>query len=329
MQSIMSTLKTKTRGSVKRTIIGIALAAIVIAIVQLNNPKFLSAANLLTVLNSIPAPAVIAFGFTLILLTGGIDLSCGYALTVCIMMMGRGVVAGYSPVVCMLLGIGTGMLIGAINGAIIISTKIPPFIVTLATMSACQGLLNLLFSGGRIMLNSDLFVTIGFGTVFSVPVALIIMLFAYVVLMFVLKRTKLGVYIYAIGSSKKNSLVSGIAVKRYTFIVYIIQGFCVGLGAVILGSRVGIVQKTSGGNGTMMDVVTAVVLGGTSTQGGEGGLTGTVIGVIALQLITSAMILFNIPVAVQDVVKGAIIVIALIVMNTLKGKNFSGNRIEK
>lgn len=329
VQSNFGTPRTKSRGKIKRTAIGIGLAVVAIVIIQLFNPKFLSAANLLTVLNSIPAPAVIAFSFTLVLLTGGIDLSCGYALTVCIMMMGRGVVAGYAPVVCMLMGLGTGVLIGAINGALVVNTKIPPFIVTLATMSACQGLLNLLFPGGRILLNADLFVTIGFGSISFIPVASIIMLFTYVVFMFILKRTKLGIYIYAIGSSKKNAQVSGIAVKGYTFIVYVIQGFCVGLGALILGSRVGIVQKTSGGTGTMMDVVTAVVLGGTSTEGGEGGVTGTLIGVIVLQLITSAMILFNIPAAGQDVVKGTIIIIALIVMNTLKRKNFLGNRTKK
>jgi len=321
MQPIMSATQNqrKSLGNKKHIIWTIVLAAAVLIAVQAANPKFLSSGNLLTVLNSIPSTAIIAFGFTLILLTGGIDLSCGYGLTLCIMTLGRGVAAGYDPVVCMLIGIGTGAVLGALNGFLIIKTKITPFIVTLATMSACQGLLNLLYPEGRVVLDNELFATIGFGTVGGgVPVTLVIMGVVFLIFLLILKRTKLGTYVYAIGANEKNAVVAGINVDLYKFFVYLIGGICVGLAALILSSRVGIIQKTSGGTSTMMDVITAVVLGGTSTAGGEGGLVGTLIGVVVLQLLTSALILFNVPAAGQDIAKGLLIIFALVIMGRMR-----------
>lgn len=321
MQPIMSATQNqrKSLGNKKHIIWTIVLAAAVLIAVQAANPKFLSSGNLLTVLNSIPSTAIIAFGFTLILLTGGIDLSCGYGLTLCIMTLGRGVAAGYDPVVCMLIGIGTGAVLGALNGFLIIKTKITPFIVTLATMSACQGLLNLLYPEGRVVLDNELFATIGFGTVGGgVPVTLVIMGVVFLIFLLILKRTKLGTYVYAIGANEKNAVVAGINVDLYKFFVYLIGGICVGLAALILSSRVGIIQKTSGGTSTMTDVITAVVLGGTSTAGGEGGLVGTLIGVVVLQLLTSALILFNVPAAGQDIAKGLLIIFALVIMGRMR-----------
>ena len=321
MQPIMSATQNqrKSLGNKKHIIWTIVLAAAVLIAVQAANPKFLSSGNLLTVLNSIPSTAIIAFGFTLILLTGGIDLSCGYGLTLCIMTLGRGVAAGYDPVACMLIGIGTGAVLGALNGFLIIKTKITPFIVTLATMSACQGLLNLLYPEGRVALDNELFATIGFGTVGGgVPVTLVIMGVVFLIFLLILKRTKLGTYVYAIGANEKNAVVAGINVDLYKFFVYLIGGICVGLAALILSSRVGIIQKTSGGTSTMMDVITAVVLGGTSTAGGEGGLVGTLIGVVVLQLLTSALILFNVPAAGQDIAKGLLIIFALVIMGRMR-----------
>lgn len=321
MQPIMSATQNqrKSLGNKKHIIWTIVLAAAVLIAVQAANPKFLSSGNLLTVLNSIPSTAIIAFGFTLILLTGGIDLSCGYGLTLCIMTLGRGVAAGYDPVACMLIGIGTGAVLGALNGFLIIKTKITPFIVTLATMSACQGLLNLLYPEGRVVLDNELFATIGFGTVGGgVPVTLVIMGVVFLIFLLILKRTKLGTYVYAIGANEKNAVVAGINVDLYKFFVYLIGGICVGLAALILSSRVGIIQKTSGGTSTMMDVITAVVLGGTSTAGGEGGLVGTLIGVVVLQLLTSALILFNVPAAGQDIAKGLLIIFALVIMGRMR-----------
>lgn len=319
MQPMISTQK--QRGLLrekKKSILMIGAAVVILAVIQCVNPKFLSEGNLLTVINSIPAPSIVAFGFTLILITGGIDLSCGYGLTVCIMMLGQGLDAGLAPWLSALMAILTGAVLGAVNGFLIVKTKITPFIVTLATMSACQALLNLLYPGGRVTLDDELFTTIGFGDVGGIPITFLIAMAIFVLFLLILKKTKLGTYAYAIGSNEKNAAVAGINIGKYKFIIYVIGGICVGIGALILSSRVGIVQKTSGGISTMMDVVTAVVLGGTSTAGGEGGVAGTLAGVAVLQLLTSALVLFNVPSAGQDIVKGLLIILGMIAMSRLK-----------
>lgn len=315
--SIRRTKNGKQRVDKKTVIMAVIIIAVLVA-VQIVNNNFLTPKNLLIILKSIPSTSIVAFGFTLILLTGGMDLSCGYMLTLCIIMMGRALQAGASPVVGMLVCILTGALCGVLNGALVVLTNITPFIVTLATMSVFQGLVNLLYPEQRITLNAKLFDTIAFGDVFGIPITIIITAVIFILFLLMLNRTRLGRYTYAIGSNEKNAIVAGINIKKYKFMIYMISGICAGIGALILGSRVGVVQKTSGGVGVVMDVVTAVILGGTGMEGGEGTVVGTLTGVIVLQFFTSAMVLLNMPTAAQDVAKGLVIVVGMIFMRRMR-----------
>lgn len=303
--------------------VGIIMIIVIAALVLMffKNPKYFSVANILTIINSIPAPAILAFGFTFVLITGGIDLSCGYGVTLCIIVMGVALDNGASPIVGCLTALATGLAIGLVNGVLIVLTKIPPFIVTLATMSAAQGMVNLWFPT-RVKVSEGVFHTIGYGKVFGgFPVSAILMIICFVIALLLLKKTKIGVYTYALGSNEKNARLSGINTGFYKAIVYVICGICMGLTGIILSSRVAVVQKTTGGNSLLMDVVTAAVLGGNRT-GGEGGVVGTFIGIILLQMLSNAMVLLNVSGDGQDIVKGIMIISGLVLMNWMdKNRN--------
>ena len=300
--------------------IGIAITVFVIAlfiVIGFLRPGYYKAQNLLTIINSIPGRGILVLGFTFVLITGGIDLSVGYGMTLTIMILGVALEAGASPVVACLAAIGTGLAIGLINGTLIATTKIPPFVVTLATMEACQGLVNILFIP-NIKLKQDLFKTIGYGTVLGkFPVSAVLLIVFFVIALLLLKNTKLGTYTFAIGSNKKNAGLAGVNVKLYEAMAYILSGLCMGLAGIVFCSRVATVQKTTGGQSVLMDVVTAAILGG-NIGGGEGSVTGAIIGTILLQMLSSALVLFNVSGDGQNIIKGCLIIIGLIVMSILK-----------
>lgn len=309
---------------------GIAIAVLVIALfiaIGILRPGYYKTQNLLTIINSIPGRGILVLGFTFVLITGGIDLSVGYGMTLTIMILGVVLKAGASPVIACLAAIGTGLAIGIINGALIAVTKIPPFVVTLATMEACQGLVNILFVP-NVKLKQDLFKTIGYGTVFGgFPVSAILLIVFFVIALLLLKNTKLGTYTFAIGSNKKNARLAGVNVKLYEAMAYVLSGLCMGLAGIVFCSRVATVQKTTGGQSVLMDVVTAAILGG-NIGGGEGSVIGAIIGTILLQMLSSALVLFNVSGDGQNVIKGCLIIIGLIVMNILK-KNQSSTVASK
>lgn len=301
--------------------IGVISVVVVCALVVMfiSNPKYFSSGNIITIINSIPAPAILAFGFTFVLITGGIDLSCGYGVTLCIIVMGVALDRGADPFMGSLIAIGTGLLLGMLNGMLIVITKIPPFIVTLATMSACQGCINLWFPT-RVKVTEGIFESIGYGTVFGdFPISAVIMLVCLVIAVLLLRKTKIGIYTYAIGSNEKNAKLAGIRTGFYTATAYVICGLCMGLAGVILSSRAGVVQKTTGGTSLLMDVVTAAVLGG-NRRGGEGGVIGTFVGVVLLQMLSNAMVLLNVSGDGQDIVKGMLIIAGLVMMNQFEKK---------
>lgn len=279
-------------------------------------PAYYKPQNLLTIVNSIPGRGILAFGFTFVLISGGIDLSVGYGMTLTIMMMGVALNAGLSAFVACIIAILTGLAIGVINGLLITMTQIPPFIVTLATMEGCQGLVNLLFIP-NIKLKQSIFQAIGYGTIGNVPISVLIMVACFLLALLLLKHTKMGTYTYAIGSNKKNARVAGLNVRLYETLVYVISGLCMGISGIIFSSRVATIQKTTGGNGVLMDVVTAAVLGG-NVVAGEGGILGSMIGIVLLQMLSSALVLFNVSGDIQDVIKGALIITGLVIINVMK-----------
>jgi ribose transport system permease protein len=277
-------------------------------------PRFLTINNMMAILRNSSIIGMIALGMTFIIITGGIDLSGGHILATCgtilILLQGKSNI----PIPVAIMGcIGTALVIGAISGLIITKANLPPFIVTLAignffrsvTMHICRGAT----ITGR---NIPEFTNIGNGSVGFIPIPLIIFLISAIVFSFVLKYTKFGSYVYAVGGNENASRYSGINVHFIKTCTYALLGLCIGIAATIDMSRMAAVSATSSGNMYEFDAITAVVIGGTSLSGGRGRILGTLMGVFILGVVSNIMVMMNISPFLSGAVKGAIILIAVL-----------------
>ena len=292
--------------------LGLALAlAILMAALSIAKPNFLTVANLVNLVRQISINGILAVGVTFVLLTGGVDLSLGSLVAL------TGVVAAcfahpdqYSVLVAVLAGVAAGTLCGAANGWVVARGRIAPFVVTLGMMTAARGLA-LLISGGKPVSNlSTSFTRIGGGDIFSVPVPIVI--FAVVALLshVFLKNTRLGRYVYAVGGNQNAALASGVNVRNIKTLAYTICGAFAGLAGVVLASRITTGQPNAG-IGYELDAIAAVVIGGTSLNGGVGGVGGTILGALLIGVINNGLDLLNVSSYYQQIVKGLIIVSAV------------------
>jgi inositol transport system permease protein len=292
--------------------LGLALAlAILMAGLSIAKPNFLTVANLVNLVRQISINGILAVGVTFVLLTGGVDLSLGSLVAL------TGVVAAcfahpdqYSVLVAVLAGVAAGTLCGAANGWVVARGRIAPFVVTLGMMTAARGLA-LLISGGKPVSNlSTAFTRIGGGDLFSVPVPIVI--FAVIALLshVFLKNTRLGRYVYAVGGNQGAALASGVNVRHIKTLAYTICGAFAGLAGVVLASRITTGQPNAG-IGYELDAIAAVVIGGTSLNGGVGGVGGTILGALLIGVINNGLDLLNVSSYYQQIVKGLIIVSAV------------------
>lgn len=290
--------------------IGLLLIVIVITIM---NPNFLTINNLFNVLRQVSINALIAFGMTFVILTGGIDLSVGSILALTGAVTAGFLASGMDPILAMFLGLLLGAILGAINGVIIAKGKVAPFIATLATMTIYRGL-TLVYTGGKPtsgLGDSLSFQLLGKGYFLGIPVPIVTMALAFGVLYFILKKTTFGRRVYAVGGNEEASRLSGINVDRIKIYVYSLTGMLAALSALILTSRLNSAQPTAGSM-FELDAIAAVVLGGTSLTGGRGWIVGTVIGALIIGVLNNGLNLIGVSSFFQQVVKGAVILVAVL-----------------
>jgi ribose transport system permease protein len=242
--------------------------------------SFFNISNIVNVLKQVSITAILGFGMTLVIISGGIDLSVGSIFAFSAVVMASIVKEGK-----VFLGIILGLLIGAImglfNGIVISKGKIQPFIVTLATMAIGRSLTLAYTQGIPISLFPNSFRFIGRGDILGIPVPVIIMFGVFFLVLYILKKTKLGLYIYSIGGNEEATKLSGVNVDRYKIIVYTISGIFSAVSAMILTARLNSAQPTFG-QGYELDAIATVVLGGASLSGGSGGVLGTLFGALLL-----------------------------------------------
>lgn len=289
--------------------IGLLLIVIILSLIT---PNFLSLNNTLNVLRQVSINALIAMGMTFVILTGGIDLSVGSILALSGALMAGMLTSGVDPLLAVLLGLLAGALMGAFNGVIISKGKVAPFIATLATMTIFRGL-TLVFTGGRPItgMESDLFRMIGAGYLYIIPLPVIWMMLSFFILYFILKKTTFGRHVYAIGGNEEASRLSGLKVDRIKIYVYSLSGLLAALAGIILTSRLDSAQPTAGFT-YELDAIAAVVLGGTSLAGGRGWIVGTIIGALIIGVLNNGLNLLNVSSFYQQVVKGCVILLAVL-----------------
>jgi ribose transport system permease protein len=280
-------------------------------------PHFMTVSNLLNVAQQTTIVAIIAVGMTFVIITGGIDLSVGSALAFSGVAMATLLQKGVPLGIALLVGLGAGLLCGLLNGLLITIGRLPPFIATLGMMSVARGAA-LVFTGGRPVSGfSDTFRQIAVGEIFHIPAPVIIMLAVYLIAHFVLTKTKLGRYTYAIGGNEEATILSGVNVRLYKTMVYGLCGMLSGLAAIILTARLNSAQPIAG----MMyelDAIAATVIGGTSLTGGEGTIFGTLIGALIIGVLRNGLNLLDISSFVQQIVIGAVIIGAVLFDMLLK-----------
>ena len=278
------------------------------------NPRFASMDNLISIARQISAPGILAIGMTFVILTGGIDLSAGYGITLGAIVMGLLFNSTGNPWISMAGAVVAGGVLGLVNGLLVSKLKVVPFISTLATMSISQGVLNVIALGSKFFLKHEVFTAVAVGGVFGTgfPLSTAIFLIIFVVGEVILRRTTLGRYVYAIGSSEKNTKLAGIDTGRYKMMVYIISGLTMGIAAIVMACRISQVTQESGGNAYLMDCIAAVIIGGTAIEGGKGDMVGTLLGVVFLGVISSLLVFLSIPTIAQQCFKGLVIIMALV-----------------
>lgn len=283
-------------------------------------PNFLKSENLLNIANQIAVIAIVAIGMTLIIITGGIDLSVGSLIALASVLAGifiRDFAGGAeaSPggmlLACVVAVLLCGV-VGAFSGAMITRFDIPPFIVTLAMMLVGSGLAYILAKGQSVYQIPDSFVWLGRGAdLFSLPNAVVLMLVLYALAHVLMSRMKLGRYIYAVGGNREAARLSGVPVRRVLMFTYVAGALLAGVGGVIIASQLKSGSPTYG-NMYELYVIAAVVVGGTSLSGGEGKMFGTLIGAFTIAVIQNGMNLTNVESYTQKVVLGLVILGAVL-----------------
>ena len=277
------------------------------------SPSFLSVANLFNVFKQITVAGIVGCGMTFVILTGGIDLSVGSILGLAGVLASGILESTGNAGVALAVGIGCG----AVNGFFVAVCEIPPFISTLGMMTLLRGCILVYTKGSPIPIKVDAYKFFGKGTVAGVPVPVIILIILFLIAHYVLTQTSYGRSIYAFGGNREAARLSGISVRFTEWMAYTLNGLMCGVAGVILTARLGSAQSTSG-TGIEMDAIAAVILGGTSLSGGVGFVLPTVVGAMIMGIIDNILTLMNVNPHATNIVKGAVILIAVLVDKKVK-----------
>lgn len=290
-----------------------------IAVLYMNglSSAFLSVSNFFEITRIVTEIGLIALGMTLVIITGGIDLSVGSVLGLSGIVMGVSYTAGLNIWLAALLGGATGALCGLVNGQLITRAGIPPLIVTLATLAIFRGLALGISQAHSFGNYPKAFLALGAGYLGPVPTQLIVFALLAVVVGLLLARSTFGRFIYAIGSNTTAARFSGVPVNRVLVLVYILSGTLAGLAGVIFTARVSS-ARSDAGVGTELDAITAVVLGGASIAGGSGSIVGTLLGLLLVGVVRNGLTLAFIPAEQQAIIIGAILLVAVLLNQVIR-----------
>lgn len=297
-----------------------------IVIMSVASPYFLKQDNLFNILRGMSTIGIMAIGQTMVIITGGIDLSVGSLMAVTSMLTARLItVYGQNALFAVICGLIFGLLLGTVSGLVITRFKINPFITTLGMLSIGRGLTYLLATGvkgsvaSNIPMQNASIIFLGSGYLGLVPFSVVLLLLLVILATVFLKRTVPGRYIYAVGSNERSARLSGVPVNKVRVFVYAISGFFCALAGIILTGRLS-TAATNIGIGNELDVIAAVVIGGASLQGGEGTVTGAIIGATIMAIVRNAFVLLHIPNHFQTITIGIVIILAVGLDQLLKGK---------
>lgn len=293
------------------TLLVLIVLCVLLAIMS---PVFLTGGNLINILQQVTVNGVLAVGISIVIFTGGIDISVGSILALVGIIMGKLMVEmGVHPLIAMPVGILVGAACGTFNGLMIARFKLQPMIATLGMMSMARGAALTIANGKTITGYSAGFRWIGSGMIpgTKIPVQIIFILILYAVVFYIMKYRKFGRYIYAIGGNEEATRLSGINVTKYKMLAYTVSGITCALASIILVSKLNSAQS-SAGEGYEMDAIASAVIGGASLTGGFGSIWGTLLGAVIIGVIRNGLNLLNVSSYLQQLILGAIIIAAVL-----------------
>ncbi len=291
----------------------VAFVAMVVIATILAGDNFMSQANIINILRTASIIGIISLGMTLIIISGGIDLSVGSSLV----LVGAAGIWVLNETRSIPLGLITtlasGIVIGGVNGMIITRGKVTPFIATLGVMATCRSLALYVLNGGGISANVKEYWVISNGDFLGISYPVIYFILLTAIVFVFSQKIPLGRYIYSIGSNERASHLSAINVNRIKLITYMIGGAMVACAAMVETSRLNSVSAASSGNGYELDAIAAVIIGGTRMTGGKGSVVGTFFGVLILGILSNMLTLMGVSPFLAGTVKGIIIIVAVLV----------------
>lgn len=289
----------------------IVLAVLCVFMAALS-PVFATRPNLVNIMQQITVNAIIALGLSVVIFTGGIDLSVGSVLALCGIVMGKLIVEmKVPPIIAIIAAIIIGALCGTLNGVLIARFKLQPMIATLGMMSIARGAALTIANGKTITGYPPSFRWIGSGRIMDIPVQIVLMLILYAIMYYVLKYRKFGRYTYSIGGNEEATRLSGIDVMKYKTLAYTVCGVMAALAGIVLVSKLNSAQSIAG-EGYELDAIASAVIGGTSLLGGAGSVWGTLLGAIIMGVIRNGLNLMNVSTYLQKLIIGVIIIAAVL-----------------
>jgi putative xylitol transport system permease protein len=303
--------------ALRSVLVVVGLVAVVLVVNNLTGGSFLTPTNITNVLRQITYNTILAVGQTFVIITAGIDLSVGslIALTGVVMAIFANAVPldGFALiVVTMMVGVAVGAAAGFVNALPVVRLNLPPFITTLAMMLIARGLAYRVSNGRPIPVNSEAFNGMGIGYIGGVlPIAVLWMVVIVVAFAILLGRTRFGRYVYAIGGNEEAARLAGVGVRRVKVLVYVISGALASIAGLLLMARFASGSPQTG-QGFELQSIAAVVVGGTSLMGGRGVVVGTFVGALLIGVLNNLMDLLNIESYTQEIVLGAVILLAVI-----------------
>ena len=312
---------------------GIVVALVMMIIVfSLIDPIYLSSNNIVDIVKQSTINGLLGIGITLAIITGGIDLSIGSTFAIVIVSVGKLLVSGVNPFLAFAIGIILGFSLGIVNGILVAKVKLQPFIATLGTMSIYRGVAYIITGGWPVLDIPENFRKTLDGDIFGVIPSSVVLLFVVgIIIWIILKYTRFGNYIYALGSNEEATKLSGVNVDFNKMMAYAICGVGAALAGMVLLARLGTGEPTAG-QGYELNAIAAAAVGGTSLMGGKGTMLGTILGTILLSALRVGLIVVGVDSFWQYIATGIIIVIAAcfeIIQNKISSIKVSRSKLSK
>ena len=297
---------------------GLVLSFLLLCIaLSLLSDRFLTLSNAVNVLRQSTINGIIAVGMTCVILTAGIDLSAGAVLALCTLVTADLLQKGLPVPLAVIAGLGLGAGLGLVNGLMITKARVTPFVATLGLITVARGLALTYTQGRPITGLPEGFRFMGTGSLGPIPMPIVIAGLTFLVGYVLLTRTRVGEYIFALGNNPVAARYAGIATDRFVAFVYAVAGLLAALAGMILVARLNSAQPTAG-LGYEFDAIAAVVVGGTSFAGGEGGLGGTLLGALVIAVLNNGLNLLNVSSFYQPVITGVVIALALLLYRAIR-----------